>query len=521
MIWEEWFIRGYTGLVTRIESAVNQNLPVEPPLVRTLDTLTSVLAMESENVNVKYLGTLRQSLKKLGGVVDKLATPPAATLPPRVIPTLGNGTMKIAAILLTYNRYPRLPYLVEESVESFIRQDYENKELLIVNDTPGQTLRIDHPRIRVLNVNERFPTLADKIQYAIDNTDADAFCRWDDDDISLPHRLSYSAAKLGDGLEWRANNYWFDCGEWREVHLAGNTHVMSLWRREVLERIGGKYPPKHTGNEDQKFNEMLHKAGVSSRGEDVPTEEMYYIYRWGTGSRHLSGVGGTTEQLQTHYDSIGKFPIVKREFEIKPRWYRNYVAFAEQVRNMPKEPKDLEIVAGYFNYKSYYDHVATALPPRCIAVEVGSLYGRSVIYLAKKLKEHNKRPYIYAVDFGLGVGGRNDDFGYLPTLFNNIRECGVSDCVSVVAAESTVAAKAFGNESIDFVFIDAGHDYNAVRSDLQSWFPKLRRGGTIGGHDWNHPNYPDVKRAVQEFFDGQEIRTDERCNVWEVTKKLA
>lgn len=55
------------------------------------------------------------------------------------------------------------------------------------------------------------------------------------------------------------------------------------------------------------------------------------------------------------------------------------------------------------------------------------------------------------------------------------------------------------NGSLDFVFVDAGHSYNAVRQDLADWWPKVRPGGWFGGHDY-HERYPGVVRAVDERF---------------------
>ncbi|WP_143338453.1 class I SAM-dependent methyltransferase [Desulforamulus profundi] len=53
---------------------------------------------------------------------------------------------------------------------------------------------------------------------------------------------------------------------------------------------------------------------------------------------------------------------------------------------------------------------------------------------------------------------------------------------------------------IDFVYIDADHSFQGVLRDLTVWFPKVTKGGIIGGHDYGHPNFPGVKRAVDEFL---------------------
>jgi len=61
------------------------------------------------------------------------------------------------------------------------------------------------------------------------------------------------------------------------------------------------------------------------------------------------------------------------------------------------------------------------------------------------------------------------------------------------------AASLVPNGWADFVFIDAGHSYGAVRSDIRLYLPKVRRGGWFGGHDYN-AKYPGVMRAVKEAF---------------------
>jgi hypothetical protein len=56
----------------------------------------------------------------------------------------------------------------------------------------------------------------------------------------------------------------------------------------------------------------------------------------------------------------------------------------------------------------------------------------------------------------------------------------------------------------DFVFIDAGHSYEAVRQDIELWADKVRPGGWLGGHDY-HPKFPGVIRAVNEAFGGADL----------------
>lgn len=49
---------------------------------------------------------------------------------------------------------------------------------------------------------------------------------------------------------------------------------------------------------------------------------------------------------------------------------------------------------------------------------------------------------------------------------------------------STQAAQRVARASLDFVYIDARHDYASVLEDLEAWFPRVRPGGIIAGHDY-------------------------------------
>lgn len=59
------------------------------------------------------------------------------------------------------------------------------------------------------------------------------------------------------------------------------------------------------------------------------------------------------------------------------------------------------------------------------------------------------------------------------------------------------AAKYLGKT--DLVFIDALHDYEHVKQDIELWWPKVRVGGLITGHDYQH-KFPGTMRAVAEKF---------------------
>jgi hypothetical protein len=68
----------------------------------------------------------------------------------------------------------------------------------------------------------------------------------------------------------------------------------------------------------------------------------------------------------------------------------------------------------------------------------------------------------------------------------------------VINAPSVEAAGEVPDESLDFVFIDADHTYEACRADILAWAPKVKRTGWIAGHDYHE--FPGVKKAVDEVL---------------------
>ena len=71
------------------------------------------------------------------------------------------------------------------------------------------------------------------------------------------------------------------------------------------------------------------------------------------------------------------------------------------------------------------------------------------------------------------------------------------DRIDFIKESSVEAAKQFNDDYFDYVYIDAGHEYEDVKSDIEAWYPKVTLGGMIAGHDfWKK----DVKDAVIGFF---------------------
>lgn len=52
-------------------------------------------------------------------------------------------------------------------------------------------------------------------------------------------------------------------------------------------------------------------------------------------------------------------------------------------------------------------------------------------------------------------------------------------------------------EQLHFCYIDADHTYGRVKEDIELWYPKMVKGGILGGHDWL--SYKSVRKAVTDW----------------------
>jgi predicted O-methyltransferase YrrM len=159
-----------------------------------------------------------------------------------------------------------------------------------------------------------------------------------------------------------------------------------------------------------------------------------------------------------------------------------------------------EKIPGWFDFPSIYDQAVANASNKSILIEVGVAYGKSINYLASKCKENGIAPKIYAVDLFLGTKGErkgtyaNDMF---EQFVHNVHACKNNDLIETIIKDSSEAASDFKNGSIDFVFIDAAHDYESVKKDLIAWLPKVKKTGMIAGHDIDAAG---VYKAVEEVI---------------------
>lgn len=150
-----------------------------------------------------------------------------------------------------------------------------------------------------------------------------------------------------------------------------------------------------------------------------------------------------------------------------------------------------------------------------LIVEVGVYLGRSLSRIAGICRENKTR--LVAVDNWKGCVEINEHVRgveLLKPFRENMEWLGLWDAVEPLSGDSAFSAREFPEGSIDLVFIDATHTYEAVLLDAQAWWSRLKWGGVLLGHDYR-AEFPGLKQAVDEMF-GRPDETGE--SVWKVVK---
>ncbi len=127
-------------------------------------------------------------------------------------------------------------------------------------------------------------------------------------------------------------------------------------------------------------------------------------------------------------------------------------------------------------------------------VEVGSYAGESAAIFAASFKVNK----ITCVDhWNPNAGWKGTGLSEAESRFDIVKAN--SRKIGKLKIFSEEGARLFDSGSLDFVYIDASHDYESVKHDIELWRPKIRVGGFIGGHDYSY-HFPGVVKAVGEAF---------------------
>lgn len=240
-----------------------------------------------------------------------------------------NDLVPISCMCLTFGR-PKS--VLDEAVHSFLQQDYKGKkELIVLNDYDQQTIKFDHPEVKIVNVNKRFKTVGEKRNACAALATYDMLAVWDDDDIYLPHRLSFSVKMFDENKRffkpskaWTLNNGILAGPKSNLYHSGG------MWHRSLFDEARG-YAHMGSGQDmelELRFEKII---GGDKNYDRIKPEEIFYIYRWsGTGSYHLSAFGMDKANNKPGNDRVFEYTtrhanVPKGEVVLQPAWKMDYI----------------------------------------------------------------------------------------------------------------------------------------------------------------------------------------------------
>lgn len=151
---------------------------------------------------------------------------------------------------------------------------------------------------------------------------------------------------------------------------------------------------------------------------------------------------------------------------------------------------------------------------RCYA-ELGVMRGETIFYLL----EHLPDLHVVAVDLWASQDPSVYDVYRDDIVFEGIYKAIMikaeqyEDRLTIMRMSTDEASEYFSNEVFDIIFIDANHSYEAAKSDLEHWIPKVVHNGFITGHDYG---FKGVYNALKDVVGLEKIK--QLGEVWYVKK---
>ena len=129
-----------------------------------------------------------------------------------------------------------------------------------------------------------------------------------------------------------------------------------------------------------------------------------------------------------------------------------------------------------------YKHIKDSLGDYLVGVEIGICRGSGTEYVIDGIslkKFYMVDPYV-PYDFNYTTIEAFDEmYKYTLSKFEKYKNA------ILIRKSSEEASKNIDDNSVDFVYIDGNHFYPAVKKDIETWWPKVRSGGIMGGHDYD------------------------------------
>jgi hypothetical protein len=180
-------------------------------------------------------------------------------------------------------------------------------------------------------------------------------------------------------------------------------------------------------------------------------------------------------------------------------------------------------IDGWFNWRAAQEEAVSWFPEDSRFVEVGTYLGRSLCSLGEIVERCGKRIIVIGVDTCRGSGPegwRGKDYHvaavqqgegtFAGILHKNLVDCGFGDKIQLIIADSVAASRLFADASLDWVHLDARHEYASVKADIEAWLPRIKSGGWLSGDDYDEEKWPGVVKAVGDLLPGAELWSNQQ-----------
>jgi len=295
--------------------------------------------------------------------------------------------------------------------------------------------------------------------------------------------------------------------KWRSLQSAGDQlaeshHLdMPFEDYELYQEFAGFYKYERVGHDSRDIE--LRADGTIGQG--CSRMEWWWVVAFRDGVPHIAIRGYTT---------------ISDRSELTTTWLRKDTSgFSGQWEHFEKMPIKLaryderpEPRAPYGRARVLHRLLDGIANPRI--AEIGVYRGETTAYLAAAIPSAN----ILAVDVwappptgseyaatGDYIANQDDKRHRLNMLDAMWALYPYGKRIRVRKATSEQAYRNTPGSLFDLVFLDADHSYKAVSKDISMWRNRVKSGGILAGHDYNHPTRngttfgPQVKQAVDEF----------------------
>lgn len=219
--------------------------------------------------------------------------------------------MKTLAVCATYGRIPYLGRMLA----SFLRQEYDDKHLVIVNDDINVELCCARQNVTVINCRKKI-RLSEKRNIGINVGFADVIFPWDDDDIYLPNRMSNHISRYAnDVMAYRNISGYIIYGN--EFKVSKTPENSISFRKSEWFKVNGYQQQEQTGEDCEIFEKIKNNGGLYL--EDCK-QCLDFVYQFGGVNYHLSCGHSQDSIRQKAFEQLKEMNLFGKKYWIEPNF---------------------------------------------------------------------------------------------------------------------------------------------------------------------------------------------------------